>query len=31
MEEELEVFQEEAVTKYVMTYCLGSSIYDGIE
>ncbi|TRZ20636.1 hypothetical protein HGM15179_006444 [Zosterops borbonicus] len=31
MEEELEVFQEQAVTKYVMTYCLGSSIYDGIE
>lgn len=31
MEEDLEVFQEQAVTKYVMTYCLGSCIYDGIE
>lgn len=31
MEEDLEVFQEQDVTKYVMTYCLGSWIYDGIE
>lgn len=31
MEEDLELFQEQAVTKYVMTYSLGSWIYDGIE
>lgn len=31
MEEDLEVFQEQAVTKYVMTYSLGSWIYDGFE
>lgn len=31
MEEDLEVFQEQSVTKYVMIYCLGSWIYDEIE
>lgn len=31
MEEDLEVFQEQAVTKYVMAFCLGSWIYDEIE
>lgn len=31
MEEDLEVLQEQAVTKYVMIYCLGSWIYDGIK
>lgn len=31
MEEDLEMFQEQAVTKYVMTYSHGSWIYDGIE